>query len=221
MSHLLPAVLLIAVADSINPSTVVPALYLAAGETAISSLIGFITGVFIISVAAGTVVLLGPGEVLLALVPRPGIDTRHLLELCVGVALFAVAAVLWRGRGRVARHVANTGIAVDRSSFRVGAGIMGLELPTAFPYFAAIALILGSDSGLLREFVALVIFNLAFVTPLLAILLLRCLAHEAGRERLERLRAGLDARLAVVLPGLVLVAAVALATLGTIGVTTD
>ena len=47
------AVVLIAVADSLNPSTVAPALYLAAGKIAVRSLLGFTAGVLVVSVVGG------------------------------------------------------------------------------------------------------------------------------------------------------------------------
>jgi len=51
-----------------------------------------------------------------------------------------------------------------------------------------------------------------------AILLVRSLARKRGRQVLEWLRAGLDRRLAEIIPALVLVAAIALTALGAAGV---
>jgi hypothetical protein len=221
VNHLLATVLLIAVADSVNPSTVLPALYLAAGKTALRSLPGFIAGVLVVYLVGGLVLLLGPGQALLALVPRPGVEMRHLLEICVGCALLALAAVLWIGRSRLGRHVVRNRDWVDRSSFRVGVGIVLIELPTAFPYFAAIALVIGSGKSLPIQIGFVLTFNVVFIAPLLAILLLRCFAPDAGRRWLQGLRAGLDARMAVLLPSFVFIAAIALAALGTTGVITD
>jgi cytochrome c biogenesis protein CcdA len=221
VSHLLAAVVLIAVADSVNPSTVAPALYLAAGKTGVRSLFGFIAGVLVVYVVGGLVLLLGPGQVLLGLLPRPGDEVRVLLELCVGIALFGLAAVLWLGRSRVARQVTKNQGRVDRSSFVVGMGIVIVELPTAFPYFAAIALMIGSGKDIPIQVGLLLTFNLVFIAPLLAIVIVRSLTGENGREWLERLRAGLDARLGVLLPSFVLAAAVALAALGTVGMIKD
>ena len=221
VSHLLAAVVLIAVADSVNPSTVAPALYLAAGRRAGRSLSGFIAGVLLIYVVGGLVLLLGPGQALLGLLPRPGDEARVLLEIGVGVALFGLAAVLWLGRSRVARQVGKNQGRLDRSSFFLGVGIVIVELPTAFPYFAAIALIIGSGKDIPIQVGLLLTFNAVFVAPLLAIMIVRSLSGENGREWLERLRAGLDARLAVLLPSFVLAAAVALAALGTVGMIKD
>jgi cytochrome c biogenesis protein CcdA len=221
MRHLLAVVLLIAAADSANPATIAPALYLAAGKEASRNLLGFIAGVFVVYFVGGLAILLGPGRALLALVPRPGLETRHLLELGLGVGLLVVAVVLWLERKRVARRLSGNQGRADRSSFLVGVGIMAAELPTAFPFFAAIAAILASGKSVAMQIGALALYCVAFVVPLLAILAIRLLARERGIRWLERLRADLDKRLAVVLPALVLVAAIILVALGAIGASSD
>ena len=166
-------------------------------------------------------IVVGPGQALLALIPRPGVETRHLLELCLGGGLLVLAGALWLGRKRVARDVTRDQGRVDRSSFLVGAGISAVELPTAFPYFAAMAAIVGSGMNMSTQIGVLVLYNAVFIAPLLAILGVRSLARERGRRWLERIRADLDKRLAVLLPGLALVAGVVLVVLGTVGATTD
>jgi cytochrome c biogenesis protein CcdA len=221
MGQLLAVVLLIAVVDSANPSTIAPALYLAAGQRAGHSLLGFIVGVVVVYFLGGLLIVLGPGQALLALIPRPGLETRHLIELCLGVGLIVLAGVLWFGRKRVGRDVARDEDRFDRSSFLVGAGISLVELPTAFPYFAAMAAIVSSGKNVITQIAVLVAYNAVFVAPLLAILGVRLLARESGQRWLERLRADLDKRLAMLLPGLALVAAVALIVLGAVGTVTD
>jgi hypothetical protein len=72
MTHLLALALLIGIVDSANPSTIAPALYFAAGKDADTSLAGFIAGVFFTNLAAGVLLALGPGQALMAVVPRPG-----------------------------------------------------------------------------------------------------------------------------------------------------
>ena len=221
MAHLLVLVLLIGIVDSLNPATVAPALYLAGGQDARRSLPGFIAGVFAVNLAGGLLLALGPGQAILALTPRPGIELRHLLELCLGLATFLVAAVLWFARGRLERHVSGTEARIDRSSLLVGAGITAAELPTAVPYFAVIAAVVGSGKALGTQVGLLFLFNLAFIAPLLSILVVRALARERGRETIERLRRRVDRHLPVAIPALVLVVAVLLTATGTVGILTD
>lgn len=221
MFHLLVLVLLIGIVDSLNPATVAPALYLAGGRAAHRSLPGFIAGVFAVNLAGGILLALGPGQAIFALIPRPGIELRHLLELCLGLATFAVAVALWFARARLERRVSGTEARIDRSSLLVGAGITAAELPTAVPYFAVIAAVVGSGRALSTQLGLLLLFNLAFVAPLLAILLVRALARERGREMIEQLRLRVDRYLPVAIPALVLLVAVLLTAAGTVGILTD
>ena len=57
-----------------------------------------------------------------------------------------------------------------RSSVLLGATIALVELPTAFPYFAAIAAIVGSGLGAVRQLILLIVFNACFVLPLIGIM---------------------------------------------------
>ena len=221
MVHLLVIVIVVGLVDSANPSTIAPALYFATGKEARTSLFGFIAGVFATNLVAGVLLVVGPGHALMSAVPRPGDEARHLIELATGAATLALAAGLWLGRRAIHKHVSRTTERVDRSSLLVGAGIMLVELPTALPYFAVIATVVGSERSLPTEVVLLAIFNAVFALPLLAILAARAVAGEPAERWLERLRGQLDARLAALVPALVLLVAVALLSAGGYGVLTD
>ena len=58
-------------ADSLNPTTVGPALYLATLRRRIWRVTLFTTGVFSVNLAVGLVLTIGPGRLLLGLVPNP------------------------------------------------------------------------------------------------------------------------------------------------------
>jgi cytochrome c biogenesis protein CcdA len=210
-------VLSIGLADSINPSTVAPALYLALGKDAVKSLAGFTAGVFCAYLLGGVALTLGPGSA----VPHPGATLTHLIELGLGGGTLAFALALWLGRAQIARRLAQEERRIGRSSLLLGATIMAVELPTALPYFAAIAAIVASGRGPVTQVLLLVLFNAAFVAPLLAILVLRARAGARGRARLETLRLRLERGAPVLIPALALVIAVALLLVGGIGLATD
>jgi hypothetical protein len=217
----LAVIALIAAADSVNPSTIAPALYLAAGTRAAHGIAGFTAGVFIVNFAGGLVILLGPGQVLLALVPRPGIEIRHLLEVALGSGLLLLASALWLGRNRVAHHLRRNEGRLDRSSFMLGSVVMALELPTALPYFAVIAALVASGDNLSTQVGLLAVFDVLFILPLAVILAIRLLAREPGKQLLERFRVQLDRRLALLIPAVVAIAATVLILLGAVGAITD
>lgn len=218
MLRVLGLVVSIGLADSMNPSTIAPALYLAAGEAPARNLIQFTLGVFAVNLLGGAVLVLGPGQAILSLVPHPSATTRYILETVAGVAMLIAAAYLWRRRERLGHHHKQTGPPKQRrSSAALGATIAAIELPSAFPYFAAIAAIVGSGLGLSQRVLLLVIYNVCFVLPLLVILGIVMVAGERATEILGRARQFLERRWPVLLAGLALVAGLFVTTLGVTG----
>jgi hypothetical protein len=90
-------------------------------------------------------------------------------------------------------------------------------LPTAFPYFAAIAAIVGSGSGVIHQIGLLVLFNVCFVAPLLAILVILTFAGPNAQKLLATGREKLEAHWPTVLAVLALVAGVFVTVLGVTG----
>jgi cytochrome c biogenesis protein CcdA len=178
----------IGLADSLNPSTIVPALYLASGERPREAVTKFTAGVFLVYFLGGVLFAVGPGQLVLALVPQPGRQARNVLEMLAGLAMLAAAAMLWRHRRRLTSHELPRPRRSGRSSALLGAGITALELPTAFPYFFAIAAFVGSGFGLESQMLLLVLFNLCFVLPLVAIVLTLLVLGERAEARLARAR---------------------------------
>ena len=101
MLRLVGLVVSIGLADSLNPSTIAPALYLASGDHPRSHVFEFTLAVFLVSLAGGAVVALGPGQLLLAALPHPGHTVRYIFEIVAGVAMLVGAAVLWWHRDRL------------------------------------------------------------------------------------------------------------------------
>ncbi len=170
----------IAVADSINPSTVVPALWMASRPRA--HLATFTFGVFVTYLTGGLVLVFGPGPVLIAALHHVRGTAEHTLEVVGGVVVLAVAVGLWRSRHseRVTRLPLPG--CTRFSAFALGAAIMAVELPTAFIYFGAISAVLASHQSAASEVSVLVVYNAVFVAPLVAILALRRFAG----DRVER-----------------------------------
>ncbi len=180
----MPALILlvasIAFADSINPSTVVPALWMA--STPRAHLKSFALGVFAIYLAGGLVLVFGPGPALIGALRHMQGWFEHSVELIAGVAVLALAYGLWRSRGKQATARLPQPSATRRSAFLLGAGIMAVELPTAFMYFGAISAVLAAHPARLAEISLLLLYNALFVAPLLAIAAIRQLAGERGER---------------------------------------
>lgn len=217
MIRLIGLCISIGIADSLNPSTIAPALYLASGDHPRRQVAEFTAGVFAVYLLGGLAVALGPGELLLSLVPRPGRHLAYLLETIAGVAMITAAAFLWGYRKRLAQSRAPEFKATGRSSAWLGATITAIELPTAFPYFAAIATIIGADLSVWRVVFLLVIFNVSFILPLLAILAVLTFAGPDAQRVLASGRVWLEARWPVVLASLALIAGLFVTFLGATG----
>jgi len=185
MLRLIGVVVSIGLADSLNPSTLAPALYLAAGDRARARVTEFTIGVFLVYFLGGVAIALGPGQLLLSLVPHPRRVLRYSLEIAAGAAMLAGGAMLWRHRERLAERDPPQVTDRGKSSALLGATITALELPTAFPYFAVIAAIVTADVGLRREILLLVLFNICFVLPLIGIVA----TLEFGGDNAQRLLA--------------------------------
>jgi cytochrome c biogenesis protein CcdA len=204
----------VGLADSLNPSTVGPALYLATLEERVWRVTQFTIGVFSVSLVGGLVLTIGPGRLLLGLVPHPQGAVRHVIELVAGVVLLIVAIALWMGRRSLARRELPGGTGGGRSALVAGASIAAIELPTAAPYFAVIAGIVASSASIPQEIGLLVLYNVAFVLPLLAIIVLILLAGHRADPWLQNGGAWLQRRWPVVLASLLMFVGSVLAILG-------
>ncbi len=217
MLRLFGIVVSIGLADSMNPSTIGPGLYLALGERARSSLIQFTLAVFAVNFVGGAVIALGPGQVILHLVPHPHATARYILETIAGVVMLIAAVVLWCKRRSLRLRELPSPSAEGRSAILLGLTISAVELPTAFPYFAAIAAIIGSGLGTVRQLIALALYNVSFVLPLIVMIVLLGVAGEKAKATIETARDWLQRHWPTLVAVLALVAGVFVTLLGVTG----
>jgi cytochrome c biogenesis protein CcdA len=182
----------IAIADSINPSTVVPALWLASAPRA-RGVGSFTLGAFVVYLAGGLVLVFGPGPALIAALHGIRGSLENALLAAGGIAALVFALVLWRShRDRQSEPRARR-LPTRGSAFALGAGIMVVELPTAFVYFGAITAILAAHRDAAVEATLVILYSALFVAPLVAIIAIRRLAGDhadhllaSGEEWLHR-----------------------------------
>ncbi len=216
MLRLIGLVISIGLADSVNPTTIAPALYLAAGEHPRRQLLEFTLAVFVVYLVGGLVIALGPGQLLLSLIPHPGRRLSYVLEVLAGVAMVSASVFLWGHRHGLSRHEPKE-MRPGRSSALLGATITAVELPTAFPYFAAIAALVAADLDVVRMVMLLVLFNICFILPLLAMLATLTFAGPDAKRLLAAGRERLEAHWPAVLAVLALIAGVFVGLLGLTG----
>src|ERR1700728_1008073 len=101
MLRLIGIVISIGLADSLNPSTIAPALYLATGERARDRVAEFTIAVFAVYLVGGTAIAFGARQLVRPLLPHPRHHIADIVELAVGVAMIGAAALLWRYRNKL------------------------------------------------------------------------------------------------------------------------
>lgn len=193
MLRLIGIVLAIGLADSLNPATVAPALLLASAPNAKRTVAEFSAGVFLVYFLGGLLIALGPGEIVVSLVPQPDHATTKVLESMGGAALIIAGVLLWRYRKPLGDKRLPEVNTKNRGGWVLGASITAVELPTAFPYFGALTAIFGSGLGFVDRLLLILIFNVCFILPLFGIWLLLELGGDratayitTAREFLER-----------------------------------
>lgn len=187
-------VLLLAVIDSINPSAIVVTLYLLsnARSRALVQVVVYVGAIFITYLLLGVLMVLGIGVLLPPLggVLRswPGLIAQSL----VGLALLVYS--LTASTNPASSHVvARPSASTYAALVLLGMGVTAMELPTAIPYFAAIALIAEAELPIRAWAPLLGIYNVIFVLPPIALLVGHLVLHKrlaepyaALRQRLER-----------------------------------
>lgn len=215
---LLAAVCAIGIGESVNLAMILAALYLAGGARPLRRLLAFALAVFSVYLAAGLVVVLGPGELILAAVPRPSLAARHIGEVVVGAGLLVGAALLFGRRRTVAGRIVPGARAGGRSGATLGAAMSMVELPTAFPYLAAIGVIVDSGVDVAGRIVLLVAFNVCVVLPLIAIVLVSWLAGERAHAGLGMARRWIERRWPVVFAAAGAIAGTVVLAVGLVGI---
>jgi cytochrome c biogenesis protein CcdA len=168
----------IALPDSINPSLILADLFLAAGPHPVRRTVAFAVAVFVVTLVGGVLIMLGLAELVRSLLPRLSSDVKYALIIAGGVSLGLGGMAIWAKRAALTRRRSwqtEESLRLGGSAVVMGGGIAGVELLTAFPYFAAITIIVGSSASAPAKFVLLGIYNLVYILPLIGISVV-CLA---------------------------------------------
>jgi cytochrome c biogenesis protein CcdA len=180
------AVVAIAAPDSLNPSLIVAAVFLTLGAHPIRRSLMFTITAFVVTLAGGLAIALGLGDLILSLLPKLSRTAKYDVIAVVGVLVMCGGAALWWRRDALASEPSDSHRepAVGGSAVLLGAGIAAVELLTAFPYFAAIAMVVGSSVSASGKVFLLVLYNFIYVLPLIAIVLVRTIMGEGGAQQL-------------------------------------
>lgn len=191
MTETLSAVLALAVVDSINPSALVVAIYLLSQANVVPRLLAYVAGILASYFALGCALMLGAG----ALFARFGAALDHPvawgLQAALGVFLLGFALFAPKRGPDAMRPPPTPRKAGLAGMVLLGATVTALEMVTALPYFAAVAIMTGATLPLAVWLPLLLLYNVVFVLPPLVLLGL----HLAFGSRLQGRYGGWQARL--------------------------
>ena len=181
-------VLLLALVDSINPSAIVVTLLLlsTAGSRAHVQVPVYVGTIFATYFLLGVLMVLGVG----ALLPTVSEEAGFVIQIVIGLALLTYGLT-----GSRRRASEPTTVRPSAGSYAalvlLGVTVTVMELPTAVPYFGAIALISEAELSARSWVPLLVVYNVIFVLPPLALLA----GHMVLKDRLAQSYAALTERL--------------------------
>lgn len=163
MESLVIPVLGLAVIDAINPSALAVALWWLARPGATPRLLAYIGGIFVAYLSMGIALMLGAG----AFVRRFGGLLEHpavlAVQLAVGLALFAYAVFAPKAAASDVQREPRIGGLLGMAL--LGATVTVVELTTALPYFAAVALMTAEHAAMTQWLPLLLAYNVIFIAP--------------------------------------------------------
>jgi cytochrome c biogenesis protein CcdA len=185
--ELLPAIVGLAVVDSINPSALLATIaLLLRGWPARPLVAVYVVAVLVTYLTIGMALTLGLGLTPSAVLES---DAAYLAQGVLGAAMLAYA-VLAPGRRERGPAQPRRLPAAGRPAavFALGVAVTALELPTALPYLGAVGAITRAELAVAEWLPLLLLYNLIFVLPPLALLAGHLALGERADRLLERLR---------------------------------
>jgi cytochrome c biogenesis protein CcdA len=165
--------------DSLNPFSIAACAVVIAGQQSLGRGLAFIIATFLVYFLTGVALVTGWAELLTALRPwvKPWMMVVFWLVLALGC--FIGAVILWRrppaGEGKQVKQPSSAAL-IGVFLFALGATLS--DMPTAFPYFGAIPIMVATEAGFLGLLAWLGFYSLIYVSPLIFLLCYRLIAHK-------------------------------------------
>jgi Sap, sulfolipid-1-addressing protein len=216
------AVVLIALPDCINPSLIGGELFFVSQEHPARQAAAFTLVAFVVTFLAGLALAFGLGDLILSVLPKPGATVKYALITAAGIVLLIGSAVLWIRRSALAGSPTQgqRGHKSAGSAVLVGGGVAAVEVLTAFPYFAAIAMIVGSSVSDPGKIFLLVLYCVVYTAPLLGITVVCAVKPERAEAVLQPLVRWLLTRWPVIVAPLAVVIGIGLTAYGIVRLST-
>jgi cytochrome c biogenesis protein CcdA len=181
---LLWAIFGLALADSLNPATIVTValILLTVNSHPVASAVSFVFGALSTVFILGTIIFLGAGAA--ADVVGDGLVwLRRIVFLTAAVALFVAGFRRLRDRGRKSIGLPSWfGVG---TALPFGVLVTGADLPNAFPYFIAIERMVDADTSTGAGLLVLAGYAVVYCVPCLVLLALGIAHGDRVRVRLQ------------------------------------
>ncbi len=182
---------------SIIPLCIVLLVMLLAGPNPLVRSCALILGIFVAYLAFGLLVLFGLQTIIDEvevyidrLWTNPNLE-ELILQIIIGMVLCVVAwRMIAKDKKRADKPAPSSLTAVQ--AFTSGAVLTIVGLPGAVPYFAAIELTLRAELAMAEEIIALVFYNVVFVLPIAAIVVLRAILGDRSQRLFDRIKVFFD-----------------------------
>jgi len=188
----------LAIADALNPFSIAALVYLLSTDRPLERGLAFAAGTFVTYFAGGGVLLQGWQALVSRLVPLLPTWAPSALEIAAGAVCLAVAVWIWRkSSNSQARTPVRLGLA---GTIVFALASTAADLPTAIPYFAAVDRIVASTTAPWAQGAWLVVYNLVYISPLLAMIAIQIVLQSRARPILARVQTGVNWSFANLLP---------------------
>ncbi len=216
------AVVAIALPDSINPSLIGGELFFASGEHPARKTATFALTAFAVTFVVGLALALGLGDLILSVLPKPGATVKYAMITVAGLVLVTGSVGLWIRRSALASSGSGhpSGHRSPGSAVLVGGGIAGVEVLTAFPYFAAVAMIVGSSVSNSAKVFLLILYCVVYAAPLIGIAVVCAMMRDRAETVLQPAVSWLLRRWPVIVAPLAVVVGVGLTAYGIVRLST-
>lgn len=198
----------IALVDSLNPTAIGTIILLLTTQRPLPRTIAAILGFLAVYLVFGLAVVFGAGALINQIGAWVGEVFRnpppilYIIQLVIAFGLIYYAWRLFRkdqhageegGEKRSAKTLSLPKSLTPMATFILGIGLNASELPTALPYLAALERIVNTGVSQVEAVLALIVYNLIFILPLVAIVGIY-VARRAEAERLmQRVSDGIQA----------------------------
>ncbi len=194
----------IVVVDALNPVLAAAVIFALGTPKPYRGAFWVLLGWFAVYFVAGIGLAVGLERITGALAsPRP-IDFVIQTPIALGLIWLAFTSARDAEKPKAAHHVptkSSSGHALGASSgLLLGATINLVGLPFAVPYFAAVDQMLKVDLSPAQAILVLLLYNLAYILPFVALVLLRFIYRDRADVIFERVNAWMEKASSIIMP---------------------